>query len=1016
MKTFMRMACLLLFGKMLMAQQTWPVEGMRDKTPSIHAFTNATVVTAPGQKIENGTILIRDGIIESVGANVAIPKDAVVHNLKGYWVYPGLIDAYSDYGVKTAERAKRGFGPQPFSNKKGAYAWNQSVKPEFDVQSELDVDGNKASDLRALGFTTVHVKPGDGIFRGTGAVVNLGESSIASEILSGTASMNLSFDKGSSTQDYPSSLMGAVALIRQTFLDASWYKSAWEKYKLNPDQPEPNYNISLEALNNQMGKKLPTLFEVTSTQDIFRASAIAREFGYTFIIKGTGYEYERLDALKQAGVSLIVPVNFPLPYDVEDPDDARQVSLQDMKKWELAPANLSILAQNNIPFAISLAGLKDTKNFWSNLQKAESLGLTADQALEALTRTPARLMGVEGLVGTLEKGKLGNILIASGNIFEKNATIYETWIKGKKYEINRIPAVDARGTYDFSYYAKNYPLNIGGTIGKYSAALTFRDSSKIEVQISFDNPIITITFRSDSLGEKGTVRLKGFYAEGVLSGTGESAGGMKLDWSAKRTKEFVPTKEDNAITRDSSVRAAITYPNMAYGWKEQPAQNTVLVKSATVWTNTEKGILKNSDVLIEKGKIKELGNNLAVPSGATVIDGNGKHVTAGVIDEHSHIAISRGGNEGSQAVSAEVRIGDVLDAEDIDIYRQLAGGVTASHILHGSANPIGGQTQIIKLRWGLLGEQLKIENAPPFIKFALGENVKQSNWGDNFVTRYPQTRLGVEQIYKDEFQTAKDYKAAWDRYAAAGGEKSKIIPPRKDLELEAILEILNGKRNITCHSYVQSEITQLMRTAEQMGFKINTFTHILEGYKVADKMKKHGAAVSSFSDWWAYKYEVYDAIPYNGAIMHEQGLTVAFNSDDAEMARRLNQEAAKAVKYGGVSEEEAWKFVTLNPAIMLHINDRVGSIKAGMDADVVLWNDNPLSIYAKPLQTYVDGRLYFDSEKDKQARVEIAKEKARLIQKMIEVKKAGTPAVKPAGKGKWRYHCDTLDSDYNKTN
>jgi imidazolonepropionase-like amidohydrolase len=307
-----------------------------------------------------------------------------------------------------------------------------------------------------------------------------------------------------------------------------------------------------------------------------------------------------------------------------------------------------------------------------------------------------------------------------------------------------------------------------------------------------------------------------------------------------------------------------------------------------------------------------------------------------------------------------------------------------------------------------------MENAPPFIKFALGENVKQSNWGDNFVTRYPQTRLGVEQIYRDEFQTAKDYKAVWDRFAAAGGAKSNTVPPRKDLELEAILEILNGQRNITCHSYVQSEITMLMRVAEQMGFKVNTFTHILEGYKVADKMKLHGAAVSTFSDWWAYKYEVYDAIPYNGAIMHDQGLTVAYNSDDAEMARRLNQEAAKAVKYGGVSEEEAWKFVTLNPATMLHINDRVGSIKPGMDADIVLWNDHPLSIYAKPLQTYVDGRLYFDTEKDHRSRLEMAQERTRLIQKMIDEKKGGAPVTRPMGKGKWRYHCDTMDSDYNK--
>ncbi len=1004
-----------LYAGTLYAQQTWPVEGMRDKTPSVHAFTNVTIIPSPGQKIQNGTIVIRDGVIESVGSNVTIPKDAVVHNYKGMWIYPGLIDAFSDYGVKAPERANRGLEPRPFSNKKGAYDWNQAVKPEFDVQTELDVDSKKAGDLRALGFTTVCAKPGDGIFRGTGSVVNLGESSIAEEIIAGLASVHMSFDKGSSTQDYPSSLMGAVALVRQTFLDAGWYMNAVEKSKLNPIRQEPDYNISLAALGNGLHKKLPMIFEVNSTQDVFRVSAIAKEFGYSFIIKGAGYEYERIDAIKQTGAALIIPVNFPQPYDVEDPDDARQVSLQDLKKWELAPTNLSALAKNSIPFAITLTGLKDSKTFWANIQKAESFGLTADQALEALTRTPARMMGVDGAVGSLEKGKMGNLVICSGNLFEKNATIYESWIKGKKYEVNKIPPYDLRGTYDFSYSGKTYPLNIAGTPGKYSATLTFRDSSKFEVQMALVNDRIGINFRTDSLGETGTARLKGMARDGTMSGTGETAGGKTAEWSAKRITDFVPKeKEDNAVKRDSSVTAAVTFPNMAYGWKEQPRQNTVVFKNATVWTNTDQGILKNADVIIEKGKIRGVGKNLSAPKDAVVIDATGKHLTNGIVDEHSHIAITKGVNEGTQSVSAEVRIGDVLDAEDIDIYRQLAGGVTTSHILHGSANTIGGQTQIIKLRWGLLGEQMKFESAPPFIKFALGENVKQSNWGDHNVTRYPQTRLGVEQIVKDEFQAAKDYKAAWGRYQTAGGEKSNVIPPRKDLELEAILEILDGKRNITCHAYVQSEVTQLIRTAEQMGFKVNTFTHILEGYKVADKMKKHGAAGSTFSDWWSYKYEVVDAIPYNAAIMHDEGMTVAINSDDAEMARRLNQEAAKSVKYGNISEEEAWKFVTLNPATMLHINDRVGSIRSGIDADAVLWNDNPLSIYAKPLQTYVDGRLYFDIENDRQAREEISKERNRIIQKMIDDKKGGTPAIKPAGKGKSILHCDDVNSDYNK--
>jgi imidazolonepropionase-like amidohydrolase len=324
----------------------------------------------------------------------------------------------------------------------------------------------------------------------------------------------------------------------------------------------------------------------------------------------------------------------------------------------------------------------------------------------------------------------------------------------------------------------------------------------------------------------------------------------------------------------------------------------------------------------------------------------------------------------------------------------LAGGVTTSHILHGSANPIGGQTQLIKLRWGYAPEEMKFANWPGFIKFALGENVKQS--GSSSSTRFPQTRMGVEQTYVDYFTRAREY----------GKVKKSGAPFRKDLEMEALLEILESKRFITCHSYVQSEITMMMRVAERFGFTLNTFTHILEGYKVADKMAKHGAGASTFSDWWAYKYEVYEAIPQNAAMMHDQGITVAINSDDAEMARRLNQEAAKSVMYAGMEEQEAWKMVTLNPAKLLHVDDRVGSVKTGKDADLVLWNENPLSIYAKAEKTWVDGTLFFDRQQDLILQEDVQRERARLIQKLQLEKKGGDGGEKPRG-AKGHYDCDS---------
>ena len=324
---------------------------------------------------------------------------------------------------------------------------------------------------------------------------------------------------------------------------------------------------------------------------------------------------------------------------------------------------------------------------------------------------------------------------------------------------------------------------------------------------------------------------------------------------------------------------------------------------------------------------------------------------------------------------------------------------------------MGGQSAIIKLRWGASAEDMKIADADQFIKFALGENVKQSNWGDFENERFPQTRMGVEQVFYDAFYRARAYQKDWKDYnSLSAGEKKKSIAPREDLELNALVEILNAERFITCHSYVQSEINMLMHVADSMGFTVNTFTHILEGYKVANKMKEHGVGASSFSDWWAYKFEVNEAIPYNATLLNNAGVVTAINSDDAEMGRRLNQEAAKAVKYGGTSEEDAWKMVTLNPAKLLHLDSKMGSIKIGKDADIVLWTYNPLSVYAKVIQTYVDGKLMFDVALDKQLQQRDKQERMRIITLMSKDKNGGEK-TKPEPTVEKLYHCDTEDDE-----
>jgi imidazolonepropionase-like amidohydrolase len=499
------------------------------------------------------------------------------------------------------------------------------------------------------------------------------------------------------------------------------------------------------------------------------------------------------------------------------------------------------------------------------------------------------------------------------------------------------------------------------------------------------------------------IRLSGISNGDVWNGNGVDTSGNMLYWTATLIKENEPKPDTSKKKETSTVGSKITYPFGAYGWDEMPKQQNILIKNATVWTSEKEGILNNTDVLVKNGKIAAIGKNLSDQS-ATVIDGTGKHLTPGIIDEHSHIAVFSI-NEGGQSVTSEVRIADNLNPDDINIYRQLSGGVTTSHILHGSANTIGGQTQLIKLRWGVNDTALKFKGADPFIKFALGENVKRTTSRNN--NRFPDTRMGVEEVLMDAFTRAKDYERDMNAYNNRP-KNSLLAPVRRDLELDALVEIMNSKRFITCHSYVQSEIVSAMRVAEKFGFKFNTFTHILEGYKVADKMKLHGANASTFSDWWNYKMEVVDAIPQNASIMHKMGLNVAINSDDAEMARRLNQEAAKSIKYG-LSEEDALKMVTINPATMLHIQNQTGSIKVGKDADLVLWNNDPLSIYAVAQNTIVDGIMYFDRAHDLQLRKQIQEERNRLIQKLSGEKKGGAMMTPAQPRMEVELHCESDD-------
>lgn len=986
----------LLFASLLQAQETFQVNGVGDKRDGCYAFTNATIVKDAQTTLTNATLVIRDGKIVSVGNGVAIPKDAVVVDCKDKYIYPSFVDIFSDYGMPQAQRQQGGGGfnfnapAQLNSNQKGAYGWNQALKSDVQAYKIFTADESRAKPLRDMGFGTVLSHQKDGITRGTGTVVTLANDVDNYLIVKDKASAHLSFNKGTSTQSYPGSLMGTIALLRQTYLDAQWYKNNPAAAGLQGD----GVNITLKYFNEQ--QTLPQIFDPadragTDFWNIIRADRVGDEFGVQYILKATGKEYQRIKEVAATKAPLIVGLNFPAAMDVEDPNDARLVSLADMKNWELAPTNPAAIEKAGISFALTSADLRDARTFMTNLRKAMENGLTEKGALEALTKTPATWLGVYDKVGSIDNGKLANFVITTGPVFAERTTILQNWVQGKKHAVNESAWNSVTGLYTLttngSKGTNTYTVDV-----KSSSSATVIAKDTVTATFSFDGKAVKFSFAPERRS-RNIIRFSGFNNGGDWNGMAEDAEGNRMTWTA--TLNSAKPDTANARTRPTPPNriGKTMYPFTAFGSDSTlPQQGNYLIKNATVWTSEKEGKLEGTDVLVKAGKIVRVGKNLS-DAAATVIDGTGKHLTAGIIDEHSHIA-SASTNEGAQSVTSEVRMQDNLDPDDINIYRQLSGGVTTSHILHGSANTIGGQTQLIKLRWGVNDEELKFKNWDPFIKFALGENVKRTSSTNN--NRFPDTRMGVEQVLTDAFTRAVAYEKAM---------KADPKGTRRDLELDALVEIMNKKRFITCHSYVQSEITATMRVAEKFGFRVNTFTHILEGYKVADKMKAHGAAASTFSDWWAYKVEVTDAIPYNAYIMNKVGLNVAINSDDAEMARRLNQEAAKSVKYGGLSEEEALRMVTINPAKMLHVDDRVGSIKAGKDADLVLWSDNPLSIYAKAEKTMVDGIIYFDREKDAAMRKQVLAERTRLIGKMVGEKRGGRPTMPATPSYKYVHTC-----------
>jgi imidazolonepropionase-like amidohydrolase len=807
----LRFVCSLLFTGIFVSlasgaspATTTPVEGLRDASARVHALTNARVVTAPGQVLDRATIIIRDGVIQAVGSEIAVPADARVWEMAGRTIYSGFIESDSTLFLPAAWRsaaAARRAGedddaqqttpsagaatatPSTAEVPAGAKAWNPRVTPERRASRALTADPRGADALRKLGFTVAHTVPARGSFRGQSAAVSLGRGGFNRTLLRDSVTQPLAFERGGrrggegaapseSDASYPTSLMGAVALARQTLLDAQWYADAQRRYQergVNKiDRPETN--DALAALGAVVRGEQPVLIPLEDELDTQRAVRLADEFKLKLVLRASGHDYRALRALPATRVPMIVPLAFPEPPDVEHADRALDISLDKLQHWELAPSNPARLAEAGVPIALTTSGLRRPETeFWTRVRQAVQRGLPADKALGALTTVPADLLGLAGTHGTIATGKAANLVVTSGDLFAgEDGEILVVWVDGEPFEMDAWRRFDVRGTWKVAWE--------GTTTAPAEIKITGRGATRLRATAGGSEATVRGDGENFSLlapakwfgGTEGTARLAAHVEKETLRGTGELPEGTAVRWRAERTAPAEATRTPAEKKPGATIARSDVFPAGAFGRAAIPTQpDAVLVKNATLWTSAPEGTLEGTDMLIERGKIARIGRGLSAPTGATVIDATGRHISPGLIDCHSHMAVSGAVNESSHSVTVEVRIGDALDATDIGLYRALAGGLTTANILHGSANAMGGQNQVIKLRWGEQSDGLKFAGAPPGVKFALGENVTRKN-STTGSTRYPVSRMGVREIMLDTFTRARDYEREWTEFRAHG--------------------------------------------------------------------------------------------------------------------------------------------------------------------------------------------------------------------------------------------------------
>jgi imidazolonepropionase-like amidohydrolase len=1044
--------------------------------PRVVAIEKAKLVVAPGQVIEAGTLVIRDGVIVAVGKDVVVPPGAEKIKGEGLVVYPGFIDAGTEAKLPPNS-------PGPDAGRTVHYDENllatsrpdnrRGMTPELRLADQAVLDAEFQSARRKAGITDLHLVHFAPVAGGTTGVVSLSGLPRRESVLSSQGMVSLMLaappERGESHQSYPLTLMGATTHLRQALLDAGYYRQHLELSGKFPTQiTPPHEDPVLRSLVGLIDKSSSPLFLVPTQpgrDELDRALDFAKEFELAPVLSIGTEPFMAIDRIAASHADVIVSLDLGekpkfslkekqkdkepqvskvdgLRVEVEPPQKHQDDRVEHWKKRAGFPAQL---AKAGVRFAFSSKGLKAPGDWLNEIRICIEHGLTEDQAVAAMTRSAAEILKLQGQLGTLESGKRGHVVVLSGALSDKGSKVRYVLVDGITYEFNSPkpdddkdsapPAAQLSGQWALKIESGKTPTEATLDLAQDGNRLTGSLSSEsgegriASGKISGKEVKFTIEIGA---GDKAVeLKFAGTVEEnGSLKGTLESAFGAPAPWTATRSSssseakkpensekakddgpgEFVndnkppeppvtlklddsdpepkpaeQAKPDATAKDDKSSSGTAPKGDRAHIAPDYPTEHesdrlkrveltggNLLIRGGTIFTGTGQ-VLENASLLIENGKIKAIGPDIAAPEGVKIIEAAGRFLIPGLIDTHSHIMIEGGVNEYSQSVVCEVRIKDTIRSNDVHEYRALAGGLTTARLLHGSANTIGGQDAVVKLKVGDTAREHLFEAGHQGVKFALGENVKRKDG------RFPNTRLGVEAVLQRAFFEALDYRRRWMEYnreKQAKGDQAGLLPPRRDLRLEELVDLLEGRSRIHSHCYRADEILMLLRTAEGLGIRVQSLQHVLEGYKIAPEIAKHGASCSTFADWWAYKIEAYDATPFNTSMLRDAGVNTVVKSDDEELIRQMNLEAAKSMKYGNMPMQSALQMVTLNAARELGLESRIGSLEVGKDGDVATYNGHPFSPFSRVEMTIIEGEIRFQRDQQPTAMTKVGQDRS----------------------------------------